>query len=166
MKALLSCIPLCTGPAGHLGCRWSMFCNMIYCTYIEQRLSKCRGGIVHMGSAWHSNTTRLYSLQSRLFRKTENAECDGHLLFRGAWDREQNAKIYQAIVEKALSSGACGSQTDLILFQYAEISGFEAQLNSLLCILYTVYLTKPGKTFKHATYVSFGGKNGISADIS
>lgn len=23
------CSPLCTGPAGHLGCRWYMFCDMI-----------------------------------------------------------------------------------------------------------------------------------------
>lgn len=30
VKALFSCSPLCTVPAGHLGCRWCMFCDMIY----------------------------------------------------------------------------------------------------------------------------------------
>lgn len=36
----------------------------------------------------------------------------------------------------AESSGAHVSQTDFILFFYAEISGFEAQLINLLCIFH------------------------------
>lgn len=54
MKALFSCSPLFAGPAGHVECTVDGTCSVMWYTYLEHRLSKCRGGTVHGGSAWHT----------------------------------------------------------------------------------------------------------------